>query len=49
MAQVFLHSLDVIPTLDRSYCICVVKIVEPSFRMAQFDHDSFEAVVYRAV
>ena len=34
MTQILLHGLNVIPTLDRSHCICVAKIVEPSLRMA---------------
>ena len=45
MSQIFLHNLDVIPTLDRSYS----KIMEASYRMPQFDHDSFKAVVYCTV
>ena len=33
MTQILLHGLNVIPTFDRSHCICVTKIVEPNFRM----------------
>ena len=38
MSQILLHGLNVISALNRSCCVCLTKIMEASFRMAQFDH-----------